>query len=194
MTPERYFSDLELERRRNKRLMMFLGLALLVILVQSCQNLKNTGNEVARFIPPEIHKPFWVSANNASPEYFEQLGLYLISLTLNVTPENAQTLLNQQMQFVAPAQRDAVKKAGDAAIARLKRDNASTMFALQETRHDTSGRRVAFIGYLHTYIDGKQVSRTAKAYLLEFAAAEGRFYMIRNEEVNPNEPFAETAK
>lgn len=189
MKSDQYFGELDLEKRKNRRMQIFLGLSVLIILIQTTTIRAQVGKERTTFLPPEITKPFWISSEEASPEYFEQMGEYVNGLVLNVTPETVGTRCDQFLTYILPRDRDAAKKKCDISVSRIKRDNASQMFSLRETRTDPKKHRVALIGNTATYISDKRVSNNSEAYLIEFAHADGRFYVSKQQLVAQDDPF-----
>lgn len=189
MDSNQFFGELDLEKRKNRRLQLALGACVFIILIQSSTIRAQVGKERTSFVPPEITKPFWLSSEDASPEYFEQLGQFIGLLPLNITPETAETACNQYMTYVLPKDRDKFRKKCDIEAARIKRDNVSQMFSVRELRTDANHRRMAMLGTTLTFIGGKEVSKDSEAYLVEFAHSDGRFYLTNQEKVDVNDPF-----
>lgn len=189
MESVRYFGELDLEKKKNLRLQLYVGLCIFIIFVQSITIVSQTGNERTTFIPPEITRPFWISNEEASPEYFEQLAQYVNSLALNTTPDTVKASCAQFMTYILPKDHDRFKKKCDVEELRVKRDNASQMFSVREVQIDANTRRVALIGTTMTFIAGNSVSKTSEAYVVQFAHSNGRFYVINHEKVDENDPF-----
>ncbi len=137
-----------------------------------------------------MSKPFWISSEDASPEYFEELGQFVNGLSLNVTPETVNQACAQYLKYVLPKDRDRFKKACDLNAARVKRDGASQSFSVGTIRTDAKNRRVAFTGVLTTLI-GDVPFRSNDTYVMQFVHADGRFYVANHEKVDPNDPFAQ---
>lgn len=189
MQSDQYFGQIERLEGKNKRLQLYLGVCILIILFNAITIRAQVGKDRVNFIPPEISKPFWISSEDASPEYFEQLGQFVGSLPLNITAETAATACNQYLTYILPKDRDRFRKSCDVEAARVKRDNVSQMFSVQEVRTDPKNRRVVLMGTTVTFIGGKAVSKVAEAYRLEFAHRGGRFYLINQERADTSDPF-----
>jgi conjugal transfer pilus assembly protein TraE len=140
-------------------------------------------------MPPEISKPFWISGTDASPEYFEELAQFVGSLTTNITPETAAMSCNQFLLYILPKDRDKFRAKCDLEISRVKRDNVSQMFSLREVRADAKNKRVALFGTTLSFVGGKQLTKEAEVFLIEFAHYNGRFYVINHEKTDPEDPF-----
>ncbi len=189
MKSENFFGELDAANRKNKILQIVLGVCVLIILIQSLTISKQTGRDRVAFVPPEITRPFWISGEDASSEYFEQLGQFIGSLPLNVTQDTVAQACGQFLTYVLPRDRPKFKKRCTIEEARIRRDNISQLFSIREVKSDARNKRVALIGTLSTFIGEKRVSFEETAYLVEFAHSDGRFYVINNEKVNKDEPF-----
>lgn len=188
MKSDGYYGELDMERRKNRRLQICVACLVVSILVMASTIRAQTGKDRHSFLPPEISKPFWLSAEDASPEYFEQLGQFVNGLPLNVTPETAEASCKQFLMYVLPRDRDKFKKKCDVQTMRVKRDNASQMFSVREVRTDAKHRRVVLMGNLTTMI-GDKTFKEPGAYLVEFAHSDGKFYVSNQEKVDANDPF-----
>lgn len=189
MDTEKYFGELDNERQRNRRLTLYLGVCIATILVLASSVRAQIGDERTHMLPPEISRPFWLSAKDASPEYFEDMGMFINGLPLNVTPDTVRQACKQYLTYVLPADRDLYKSKCDQDEARVKRDSVSQMFSVRQILTDAAHQRVAFSGTLHTFIGGKPFRRDA-AYVMEFTHAAGRFYISNHKEAAPNDPLA----
>lgn len=190
MNSDKYFGELETERTKNRRLQLAVGLLVIILLICVSTIRAQVGKDRVNFIPPEVTKPFWISAEDAAPEYFEQMGQFVGTLPLNITPETATAACNQYLTYILPKDRDKYRKRCDVSTARIRRDSASQMFSVREVLTDPKNKRVVLIGTTMTYIDGKRVTSEADAYRLEFAHSGGRFYVTNHEPADPNDPFS----
>lgn len=59
-------------------------------------------NEVIVITPPEVREEYWVTKNNASEEYIEQMGVFFATLTGNLSPQNAAYNINVLLKYVVP--------------------------------------------------------------------------------------------
>ncbi len=189
MDSAKYFGELDLEKRKNRRLQWALTACVVIVLVQALTIKSQTGKDRFAFVPPEITRPFWISAEDASQEYFEQLAQFVGALPLNVTPETSSAACKQYLMYVLPKDHDKFKKRCTIEDARIKRDNVSQMFSVENISTDIKRRRVALVGTLSTFIGGKQVIRDKTAYLIEFVHSDGRFYIANQEKVPTDDLF-----
>ena len=138
---------------------------------------------------PNIHKTFWVESDRVSSEYLEQMGYFLMQLTLNVTPQSVDHQAKLLLQYAAPASFGELRTALLAAAERLKRDGASTVFSAQNLVVDERTLQVGVRGQLTTFISDRRVSEVSKAYAIELQYAGGRMFLKAFRETNPNDPL-----
>ena len=124
---ERHQNDLRVQRKANRTLGAVLALLGVCQLISLVVIASIVGSERTVIVPPNIDKSFWVSKDKASREYLEQMGYFLMQLTLNVTPQSVDHQAKLLLQYAAPASFGELRTALLAAAERLKRDGASTV-------------------------------------------------------------------
>jgi conjugal transfer pilus assembly protein TraE len=162
---------------------------MLVNLILALFAVRLSGHERIVVVPPNIHKTFWVESDRVSSEYLEQMGYFLMQLTLNVTPQSVDHQAKLLLQYAAPASFGELRTALLAAAERLKRDGASTVFSAQNLVVDERTLRVGVRGQLTTFISDRRVSEVSKAYAIELQYAGGRMFLKAFRETNPNDPL-----
>jgi hypothetical protein len=102
-------------------------------------------------VPPAVHKTFWVESERVSSEYLEQMGYFLMQLTLNVTPQSVDHQAKVLLQYASPGASGELRTALLAAAERLKRDGASTVFSAQDLVVDerAASRRARAAHHIH---------------------------------------------
>lgn len=140
-------------------------------------------------IPPSVHKTFWVEEERVSAEYLEQMGYFLMQLTLNVTPQSVDHQSRLLLQYAAPAAYGELRTALVAAAERLKRDGAATVFSARDLTVDEQALRVGIRGRLTTFISDRRVSEVLKGYVLEFQYTAGRVFLKSFRETSSNDPL-----
>lgn len=191
MDKHSYLGQLSDEQNKNRVLRWMLAGCIVVIIILSSTILAQTGETRTAFVPPEITRPFWISSEDASQSYYEDLGQFINGLSLNVTPETVKTACRQYLTYVLPRDRDTYKKRCDLQEMRVKRDGASSMFSVREISTDMRNRRVAISGDLVTIVSGKPFPPRRQAYVIDFVHAGGRFYITNHHEAETDDPFAE---
>ena len=181
--------DLASVRRATAFLIVLLVGSMLVNVILAIFAARLSGHERVVVVPPAIHKTFWVDADRVSPEYLEQMGYYLIQLTLNVTPQSVDYQSKVLLQYAAPAAFGELRTALLAAAERLKRDGAATVFSAQDLSVDERALKVGVRGQLTTFISDRRVSDVPKGYAIEFQYTAGRIFLKSFRETNPNDPL-----
>jgi conjugal transfer pilus assembly protein TraE len=181
--------DIASARRAATFLVVALVGSMLVNLVLAVFAVRLAGRERVVLVPPTIHKTFWVESDRVSGEYLEQMGYFLMQLTLNVTPQSVDHQAKVLLQYAAPASFGELRIVLLAAAERLKRDGASTVFSPQDLSVDERGLRVGVRGQLATFISDRRVSEVSKGYAIELQYSGGRVFLKAFRETNPNDPL-----
>lgn len=167
--------------------LLVLFMALTVLLAAALAVRSNNVRTIV--VPPVVSKSFWVDDARVSPEYLEQMALFLAQLVYNVTPANADYNTRMLLSYAAPALHGALRQQGEATARRLRADNATTLFGVRAVTHDPGALRVALHGVLSTYINDKRVAETPKVYLFTFSLAGGRLYVTSIVETSDADPL-----
>ena len=180
---ERLNGDIKEMRRRNRGLGLAVGalaagqiLALVVIL-----NLLGTVRTVV--VPPSLNITFWVTRDQASNEYLEQMGSFIAWLVLDVTPASIDWKKDILLGYVDPAQYGALKTRQEVEAERLKRINATTAFAPQQLVSSEDTQSLVVRGRLRTLVNGYETANDLKAYRIDFGHAGARMHVIGFKEV-----------
>ena len=181
--------DVASARRATMFLVVLLVGSMLVNLVLAVFAARLAGHERIVVVPPTIHKTFWVESERVSSEYLEQMGYFLMQLTLNVTPQSVDHQAKVLLQYAAPASFGELRTALLTAAERLKRDGASTVFSPQDLTVDERALRVGVRGQLTTFISDRRVSDVSKGYAIELQYSGGRVFLKAFRETNPNDPL-----
>ncbi len=181
--------DLASARRATTFLVVLLVGSMLVNLILAMFAVRLARHERVVVVPPTINKTFWVESERVSSEYLEQMGYFLMQLTLNVTPQSVDHQSKVLMQYATPGSYGELRTALMAAAERLKRDGASTVFSAQDLSVDERNLRVGVRGQLTTFISDRRVSEVSKGYAIELQYAGGRVFLKAFRETNPNDPL-----
>ena len=181
--------DIASVRRATTFLVVLLVGSMLVTLVLALFTMRLAGHQRIVVVPPNIHKTFWVESDQVSSEYLEQMGYFLMQLTLNVTPQSVDHQAKVLLQYAAPASFGELRTALLAAAERLKRDGASTIFSARDVLVDERALKVGVRGQLTTFISDRRVSDVSKGYAIELQYSGGRIFLKAFRETNPNDPL-----
>jgi len=171
------------------QMMLLASLATNLLLAFAVATADRTHRET--LIPPAINKSFWVDDRGASGEYIEQMGLFLLQLSLNNTPVSAEYNARLLLKYASPSSYGELERAMLTLAKQLKDSNASTVFSVRNVTVSEKTQAVAFGGVLTTYIADKRVSEISKTYLVRFANSAGRAFVSELRETDPKQPFSE---
>ena len=181
---ERHQQDLRAQRKSNRML------GAIVALLSACQLLSLAvivsivGSERTVIVPPAIDKTFWVTRTQASREYLEQMAGYVAWLMLDVSPSTIDWKRNVLLNWVPPAEHAAMKTRMDLEAERLRSNNASTSFLIQQFTADEKEQTVLVTGRLRRQINGTDVGEPeTRSYLARFQYAGGRMHIQTFKEV-----------
>ena len=169
-------------------LALLLGSMLANLILAACA-FRMTSHERVVVVPPSVHKTFWVEDERVSGEYLEQMGYFLMQLTLNVSPLSVDHQSKVLLQYAAPAAYGELRTALSSAAERLKRDGAATVFSPRDLIVDERALKVGIRGQLTTFISDRRVSEVAKGYAVEFQYTAGQIFLKSFRETNPNDPL-----
>ena len=175
--------DITAMRRRNRGLGIAVGLLATGQLLALAVILNLLGSVRTVLVPPEINKTFWVTRDKASHEYLEQMAGFIAWLLLDVTPASIDWKKNTLLGYVAPEQYGSFKTRQELEAERLKRINASTVFATQQLHTNEDTQSVVIRGRLRTFVNGMETSADSKAYLVEFGYAGARLHLKTFKEI-----------
>jgi conjugal transfer pilus assembly protein TraE len=127
------------------------------------------------FIPSEVRKSFWVDTEGVSSEYMEQMGLHVVYLQNNVTPQSVRYQGRMLLGLVDPAIHPTLKKRIEQTAVRLERDGVSTMFTPGQVIVDATHYpdRIAFVGQMTTLLTEKRVAEVQQTWMVQFATLAG---------------------
>jgi conjugal transfer pilus assembly protein TraE len=184
MNFDKHQNDLRMQRRSNRLL------GGIVALLAGCQLLSMgvivsiVGSERTVIVPPTIERTFWVTKDRASREYLEQMGAFVAWLVLDVSPSDVDWKRNLLLNWVVPEQFAAMKTRMDLEADRLRTNNASTSFLVQQLTADETGQTVHITGRLRRQINGADVGEPqTRSYLARFQYTGGRVHIQAFKEV-----------
>ena len=183
---DRYQNDLRAQRKSNRTLGAVLALLGICQLVSLVVIASIVGSERTVIVPPNIDKSFWVSKDKASREYLEQMAGYVSWLMLDVTPSTVDWKRNVLLNWVSPDQHAAMKTKMDLEADRLRTNNATTSFLIQQLTADEKEQSVLITGRLRRQINGTDVAEPeTRSYLAKFHYTGGRVHIQTFKEI-PN--------
>jgi conjugal transfer pilus assembly protein TraE len=184
MNHETHQNDLRFLRRANRTLgvalaVMGVGVLFLVFTVLSL-----VGSERTIVVPPNIEKTFWVSKDKVSGEYLEQMAGFMTWLVLDVSPSTIDWKRNVLLTYVAPDDFASLKTQMDLEAERLRSNNATTAFQIQQFTANEKQQSVVATGRLRRQINGVDVGDpVVRSYLIQFKHSGGRVHLSAFKEI-----------
>jgi conjugal transfer pilus assembly protein TraE len=152
--------------------LVLMGLGLLVSLMAI---LSLIGNEKTVLVPPTIDRQFWVSRDQVSREYLEEMAGFLTFLVLNVSPGDVDWKRKVYLSYVAPDAYGDVRAKAEVEADRLRQNNASTTFLIQQLTASERDQSVVVSGRLRRQVAGVDVGEPEhRSYEVNFKYAGGR--------------------
>ena len=170
---------------------LFVSLGLNVMLGSSVLSLSKQASPRHILTPPVLEKSFWVEGNNLSQEYLEQMGLYVLQLNLNVSPNSVRYFGRKMLEITDPRAHPVITKRIDVTAARLERDAVSTVFSPQDVFVDVKQHpnKIAFSGKLVTLLSDKRIAEFVKTYVIEFGWVGNKTVVVDFRETNDRDPL-----
>lgn len=174
--------------RHDGRLKSWIAIgSVLVSLGLTGHILATQGESRTVITPPEIQKGFWVSSDDASDEYFEEMTIFFTGLARNVHPRSIDYQRDVFLKYVAPSAHGALEAKMRADAERIKRENVAQTFYPESLARN--GMSMAIRGVLETRVGMQLTSNVTKTYRLDYAMSAGRIMVTGFEETDNNDPF-----
>ena len=133
------------------------------------------GNEKTVLVPPTIDRQFWVSRDQVSREYLEEMAGFVSWLVLNVSPGDIDWKRKVYLSYVAPDSYADVKAKAEVEADRLRQNNASMSFLVQQLTASERDQSVVVSGRLRRQVSGVDVGEPEnRSYQVDFKYAGGR--------------------
>lgn len=165
----------------------------LVALVCAGAMVKLIGSERVVVTPPEIKRSFWVSGDSVSEEYLLEMAYWYAGLALNITPGASTYHKDLFLKYAAPSEYGRLEAEMGARAEWLKKNNASTQFAVRTYTPDKDNLRVAMTGTLYTWTSDKKAGERNTTYMVGFQYLNGRLYVSDFKETSDQNPFGTPA-
>jgi conjugal transfer pilus assembly protein TraE len=144
--------------------------------------------------PPEIKRSFWVSSNDVSQEYLEEMAYWYAGLALNITPQGSEYQRTLFLKYADPEESGRLTAEASARAEFLRRNGASTVFAPRTIAVDMPHKRVALTGVLSTYVADKRAPDRSVVYMIAFNYRDGTLYVSDFKETSAQDPFGDGSK
>ena len=154
----------------------------LLIAYLSFTIVSRTKTEKTVFLPPQVtYKEFWVSGNQVSKSYLDNMGAFISYNLLNITEKNANKLVANIMPLVKSTTYNSVKKELKKMIKVLLENQITRVFYFFDTETKTTEDKRNLLIINGQLIDmvGDSAIKTRKASLVvEYEINFGRFEIV----------------
>lgn len=164
-----------------------------IVLVQIVATVRLIGTEKTILVPPEIKRSFWVSGNDASKEYLEEMAYWYAGLALNITPAVSDYQNNLFLKYAAPSEYGRLQAEMGARAEFLKKNNTATQFAVRSVTTDEKNQRVALSGTLLTWTSDKKAGERNAVFMVGFKQMNGKLYVSDFKETSDQDLFGDRA-
>ena len=193
MDAKKYLQDMSQATMLRTSVLALLGISLAVNVMQGASILSMSQKNAPRHIltPPVLEKSFWIEGNDLSQDYLEQMGLYVLQLNLNVSPNSVRYFGKKMLEITDPRAHPEITKRIDVTAGRLERDAVSTVLSPQNIFVDVKQHpnKIAFSGKLVTLLTDKRVAEFVKTYVIEFGWVGNKTVVVDFRETNDRDPL-----
>jgi conjugal transfer pilus assembly protein TraE len=115
-------------------------------------------------VPPEVSRSFWVSRTKASSAYFEEMGLFFVSLFLDVSPSSAAYKREILLRHALPEIYGSLKTKLLEDERRIQKEHVSTSFQAVAIKVNPNTGVVEITGDLLRFVGTKRISQSRDTY------------------------------
>jgi len=154
---------------------LLLGISLVITTL-----MLSVKNERILLVPPQMTKEFWIERDRVSPEYVEQMGVFIATLVGNLSPANAEFNVNMLVKhYLDPGSKnpEAMRELlGQAAY--IKKNNITqAFFPSSISIVDSANMKVRVEGSNIINIGTARISGEKVSYLIKFNARDYKLYV-----------------
>lgn len=161
------------EYQRNV-LLGFNGILLVLLLIMSlCLFFKK---EKIVVLPPEVKRGFWVSGNQFSREYLEDMATFFLHLALDVNQSNFTYNSEILMRYADTESGNYLRQKFARDKEKLKKNDAATTFDIKELKIFLDKNTVRAEGKLKQYVGSRVIKESNEIYEVSFKAYQGRLF------------------
>ncbi len=129
-------------------------------------------------VPAQINTQMWTERKAVSKDYLEEMTLFFAHLLFDVSPHSMGYQRDVILRNVDPATYNSLKHKLIKEEEKYKKENLTTTFRPTKIIVNTSKLETIVIGYLTSFVGGKQMQQITDTYLIKFRIffkTEGRY-------------------
>lgn len=135
-----------------------------------------TRQVVVHVAPVEVSRPYELTGQSASPDYYRQMALSLIALLANVTPSSVDTSHEALRRYLAPSAYGPIAEALAADAQYIKQYQIARVFWPDQV--EAQGDRVTLIGREHRMIGHSKVAEEERVYTMRLRVRDWQVQVV----------------
>ncbi len=159
------------ENRLLKFVVVVIGCAVLFNTLMTLVALRTQRTVI---VPPGFTKTMTLSGNDVDDEYMREFMRYVANLSFNYSPATARPQFDALLALYSPSTFPAARKMYYELADSIESGKVSNIFYPHEIKIDRGKSRVFMTGLLRRYASDIKMEDAVKAYVVEFAVADGR--------------------
>ena len=160
-------------KKMNRYLMIALLAMSIALVGMSFAMYRAIGHKSVVLMPPVLSQQMTISDVMPDASYLQQMGLFLISLRLNITPNNVEHNFKTFLDHVNSKIYGQVSVDLDAETQAVQQSRITSAFYPREQSIDADTLSVKITGRLDKYVGNRQISSKDQTYVLTFDYSKG---------------------
>ena len=173
MKLEVYRGSVESLQKINKLLFSCLIGMCVVLVVMSFALYRAIGYKSTILMPPVLTQQMTISDVMPDVSYLQQMGLYLISLRLNVTPSNVEHNFKAFLLHVRPNIYGLLQSTLNQETKEIENSGTTSAFYPRQQEINIDNLAVKITGRLDKYVGKRQISSRDASFVLVFRYSNG---------------------
>ena len=157
----------------NRYLMIALIAMAMALVGMSIAVYRAIGHKSVVLMPPVLSQQMTISDVMPDASYLQQMGLFLISLRLNITPSNVENHFQTFLTHVHSSIYGQISVDLDAEVKAIQQGRITSAFYPREQSIDADTLAVKITGRLDKYVGNRQISSKDQTYVLVFDYSKG---------------------
>ena len=180
---KKYFSGWDNDRLE-KRFYQFFAVSLVCVLFVAILGIIYVAqNNRVVLVPTTLEKSIWVSADDASDEYFSEMAVYFANYRLSFTPQTVDFQFKNLLKYVTPQANGILTGELNALASDIKGKNYSQVFFSGQVEvMDKPTHMFLLKGVERHFIGSQQIEELSKEYQIQFQLNNGKIYVSQFKE------------
>lgn len=170
--------------QRNTYMLIALGNIVLSICLIFVVLILSLRTKIEILVPPQINKSFWVSGEQVSPQYLDEMSRFIADLRFNLTPESSATQRETLLRYTDPTFYNEFKALLIKEADYVAEQHISIAFyPTQDIRVDAKRLKTIVEGDLKSSVGDTAIPAKHVKYLLLFKYNYGRLFIKQFQEI-----------